>query len=75
MIKIEYIGHCPYCNKQIIGKEEYATQLFEETTRAIDALNAGLADLKSIRQNYELVFNKSFFYNVSYFALHNNFGL
>ena len=69
MIRIEYIGHCPYCNKQITGKEEYAAHLIEETTRAIDALNAGLADLKSIRQNYEIVRNKSFINNVTYLAL------
>ena len=69
MIRIEYIGHCPYCNKQIIGKEEYATHLIEETTRAIGALNAGLADLKSVRQNYEIVRNKSFINNVTYLAL------
>ena len=69
MIRIEYTGHCPYCNKQIIGKEEYATHLIEETTRAIDALNAGLADLKSVRQNYEIVRNKSFINNVTYLAL------
>lgn len=69
MIRIEYIGHCPYCNKQIIGKEEYTTHLIEETTRAIAALNAGLADLKSIGQNYEIVRNKSFINNVTYLAL------
>ena len=69
MIRIEYIGQCPYCNKQIIGKEEYATHLIEETTRAIDALNAGLADLKSVRQNYEIVRNKSFINNVTYLSL------
>ena len=46
MLRIEYTGHCPYCNKQVIGKDEYATHLIEETTRAIAALNAGLTDLK-----------------------------
>ena len=69
MLRIEYIGHCPYCNKQVIGKDEYAAHLIEETTRAIAALNAGLIDLKKVTQNYEIVCNKSFINNVTYFAL------
>ncbi len=69
MLKIEYIGHCPYCGKQVIGKDEYATHLIEETTRNIATLNAGISDLKKVRQNYEIVCNKSFVNNATYLAL------
>lgn len=69
MLRIEYIGVCPYCNKQVIGKDIYALHLIEETTRAIAALNAGLTDLKKVRQNYEIVCNKSFINNATYLEL------
>ena len=69
MFRIEYIGHCPYCNKQVIGKDEYAAHLIEETASAIAALNAGLTDLKKVGQNYEIVCNKSFLNNVTYLTL------
>lgn len=46
MLKMEHIGYCPFCNKQITGKDNYASHLIEESERAIGALNEAMSDLK-----------------------------
>ena len=60
MFKMEYIGYCPFCNKQIIRKDNYASHLIEESERAIGALNEAMSDLKKAgREEYQIVNLKS----------------
>lgn len=46
MFKMEHIGYCPFCDKQIIGKDNYVSHLIEESEKAIGALNEAMSDLK-----------------------------
>ena len=60
MFKMEYIGYCPFCDKQIIGKDNYASHLIEESEKAIRALNEAMSDLKKAgREEYQIVNLKS----------------
>ena len=60
MFKMEYIGYCPFCDKQIIGKDNYVSHLIEESERAIGALNEAMSDLKKAgREEYQIVNLKS----------------
>lgn len=70
MFKMEHIGYCPFCNKQIIGKDNYASHLIEESERAIGALNEAMSDLKKAgREEYQIVSIKSIMSGKSLLAL------
>lgn len=70
MLKMEHIGYCPFCNKQIIGKDNYASHLIEESKRAIGALNEAMSDLKKAgREEYQIVNLKSIVNGNHYLAL------
>ena len=70
MLEMEHIGYCPFCNKQIIGKDNYASHLIEESERAIGALNEAMSDLnKSGREEYQIVSIKSIMSGKSFLAL------
>lgn len=70
MLKMEHIGYCPFCNKQIIGKDNYASHLIEESKRAIGALNEAMSDLKKAgREGYQIVSIKSIVNGNHYLAL------
>ena len=60
MLKMEHIGYCPFCDKQIIGKANYASHLIEESAKAIRALNEAMSDLKKAGgEEYQIVNLKS----------------
>ena len=70
MFKMEYIGYCPFCDKQIIGKDNYASHLIEESEKAIRALNEAMSDLKKAgREEYQIVNLKSIVNGNHYLAL------
>lgn len=70
MFKMEHIGYCPFCNKQIIGKDNYASHLIEESEKAIGALNEAMSDLKKAgREEYQIVSIKSIMSGKSLLAL------
>ncbi len=70
MLKMEHIGYCPFCDKQIIGKDNYASHLIEESKKAIGALNEAMSDLnKSGREEYQIVSIKSIMSGKSLLAL------
>ena len=70
MFKMEHIGYCPFCNKQIIGTDNYASHLIEESERAIGALNEAMSDLKKAgREEYQIVSIKSIMSGKSLLAL------
>lgn len=70
MFKMEHIGYCPFCNKQIIGKDNYASHLIEESERAVGALNEAMSDLKKAgREGYQIVSIKSIVNGNHYLAL------
>ena len=70
MFKMEHIGYCPFCDKQIIGKDNYASHLIEESERAIGALKEAMSDLnKSGREEYQIVSIKSIMSGKSLLAL------
>lgn len=70
MLKMEHIGYCPFCDKQIIGKDNYASHLIEESEKAIGALNEAMSDLnKSGREEYQIVSIKSIMSGKSLLAL------
>ena len=67
---MEHIGDCPFCNKQIIGKDNYASHLIEESEKAIGALNEAMSDLKKAgREEYQIVNLKSIVNGNHYLAL------
>lgn len=53
MIKMEYVGICPFCKERIIGRGDYISHLIIDANKAIEAINEAAKDLQT--EEYKIV--------------------